>query len=190
MTQFPWSTLRLRPELSLAWLGLSLAACASAGPWGFARDYTPISSESAAAEGVHEYDPVMAGRRFHEWTNKRISVFGVVKKLEEVSGRTRLELGIRVLQDRNLCDTASEDSCRVTVSEHEFAVLHAFVDLKPEDRAGEHRVLPGSLVRVIGLIQKAPDENSGGGAVLDGSYHRHWPHKYFVTTADRDYMLR
>lgn len=189
MTSAPSSIRRLLLPLSLVALAGSVG-CASAGPWGFSRDYTPLDAEEAAAEGSREYDPVMVGRRFHEWVGQSVSVFGVVEGREDTpDGRTDLALSIRVLQDRNLCETAAQDSCRVTVSEHEFAVLHAFVTLQPEAQSGETRLTRGSLVRVIGTISKDPHPKTGG-TVLEGKYYRHWPHKYFVTTKSREYMLR
>ncbi len=170
-------------------LGLALG-CASAGPWGFSREYAPLSPEEDAAAGAKTYDPVMIGRRFHEWKGKPVSVFGIVEEVGKTSsGQTDLTLSVRVLQDRNLCESASEDSCRVTVSEHEFAVLHAYVDLKPAEQSGEHRLLTGSLIRVIGPVSKDNHPKTGG-PLIEASYYRHWPHKYFVTTADREYMKR
>lgn len=183
-----WCRRRLRPwQLALS---LALTGCASAGPWGFSREYSPLDAEEEAADGARSYDPVMIERRFHEWEGKRVSVFGIVERVERSkSGATDLELSVRVLQDRNLCESAAQESCRVTVSEHEFAKLHAWVSLRANEQSGEHRLIPGSLVRVIGLVRKEPHPVTGA-TVLEANYYRHWPHKYFVTTADRDYMKR
>lgn len=132
----------------------------------------------------------MVGRRFHEWSGKRVSVFGIVEEHGTADdGSDRLVLSIRTLQDRNLCESAAEDSCRVTVSEHEFAQLEARVQLKPSEVEGEHRLGRGSLVRVIGKISE-PLDDTAGRYVIVANYYRHWPRKYFVTTADRDYMKR
>ncbi len=170
-------------------LGLALG-CASAGQWGFSREYSPLTPEEEAAEGAKKYDPVMVGRRFHEWKGQPVSIFGIVENVgKSPTGLTDLTLSVRVLQDRNLCETAAEDSCRVTVSEHEFEVLHAYVKLGPEEQSGEHRLIPGSLVRVIGPISDKGHPKTGG-TLLEATYYRHWPAKYFVTTADRDYMKR
>jgi hypothetical protein len=176
----------------MTWLTLgSLAGgCGSGGQWGFSREYSPLSSEENAAEGAREYDPVMVGRKFHEWVGKRVSVFGIVEEHGSADdGSDRLLLSIRTLQDRNLCETGAEDSCRVTVSEHEFAQLDARVQLKPTELEGEHRLGRGSLVRIIGKISK-PRGDDTERYVIVANYYRHWPSKYFVTTADRDYMKR
>ena len=42
-------------------------ACHSAGPYGFARSYQPLSAEDTASEGAREYDPVMAERDKEDW---------------------------------------------------------------------------------------------------------------------------
>jgi hypothetical protein len=175
-----------------------LAVCASllcclgcgAGRWGTARHYEPLSGEEAAAEGAQDFDPVMVGRFFETWAGKRVSVFGVVlDHTLNASGQAELLLSLRVLQDRNLCQSASEDSCLVTVSETEFGNLNARVNLLPGELAGEHRLVRGSLVRIIGSVSKAPHPETGNYVIL-ANYYRHWPPKYFVTTAARTYMTR
>jgi hypothetical protein len=131
----------------------------------------------------------MMERKFHEWEGKRVSVFGVVKEVSTTDdGDDEVLLSVRTLQDRNLCESAAEDSCRVTVSEHEFTTLVARMQLKPSEQSGEHRLAAGSLLRVIGPIAKERHET--GKYVLVANYYRHWPRQYFVTTADRDYMKR
>ncbi len=178
------------PRLAAITIALGVAmGCASAGPWGFSRQYTPLDAEETAAAGAVKYDPVMAERRAAEWVGKPLSVFGIVREVNDSPQGTELLLSVRVLQDRNLCETASESSCRVTVSEHEFGQMVAIVNLRPEERSGEARLITGSLVRVVGPLAAKPDQKTGLHRI-DASYYRHWPHKYFVTTADRDYMLR
>jgi hypothetical protein len=131
----------------------------------------------------------MAERRAEQWQGKPVSVFGIVREIRDAKAGAELHLSVRVLQDRNLCENAAESSCRVTVSEHEFGQMVAAVNLQPEDIAGEGRIITGSLVRVIGSVAAAPHPQSGL-QQLEATYYRHWPHKYFVTTAARDYMLR
>ena len=180
---------RLRASLvALALAGLAAGACHSAGKWGYARSYAPLSEEEDAAEGAREYDPVMIEREPESWRKSKISIFGVVRSRSQAQGGAAyLTLSIRTLADRNLCDEMAEDSCRVTVSDHEFGLIHAVVKLEPEDNIGQLSVGQGSLVRVIGTLTDSVDKNDGM-QVLSASYYRHWPHNYYVTDAERAHM--
>ncbi|HEX3850810.1 MAG TPA: hypothetical protein VHW01_07570, partial [Polyangiaceae bacterium] len=82
-----------------------------------------------------------------------------------------------------------EDTCRVTVSEHEHATLHANVKLESGDDVGQYSVGKGSLLRVIGKLSDEVDHDDGT-PVLRVSYYRHWPRNFFVTTADAAHMTR
>lgn len=167
---------------------LCLVACHSAGPYGFARSYQPASAEESAAEGAREYDPVMAERDREAWKKGKVSLFGVVKQRASAKdGGAYLTLSMRTLSERNLCDDFDEETCRVTVSEHEHAVLHATLTLTRDDEIGAHSVGKGSLVRVIGTLTDEVDP-SDGAPVLRVSYYRHWPRHFFVTTASRSQM--
>jgi hypothetical protein len=173
---------------AVAVAALALAACHSAGPYGYARSYSPLSEEEDAAEGTKEYDPVMIEREPGSWRGQRLSIFGVVKQRSQApGGNAYLTLSVRTLATRNLCDQMDEDTCRVTVSDHEFAVLHAIVKLRPEDDLGKQSLAPGSLVRVIGKLTDGVDKTDGM-QVLKGNYYRHWPRNFYVTMADRDHM--
>jgi hypothetical protein len=164
--------------------------CHSAGPYGYSRSYVALAAEESAEAGAKTYDPVMVQRTPAEWKGKRVSVFGVVKTRTEGSGGAAyLTLSVRSLEARNLCDSEDEDSCRVTVSEREHAVIHAHAKLEAEDEIGQKSVGPGSLVRVIGVIGDDVDQNDGM-PVLRANYYRHWPRNFFVTTADRANMRR
>ena len=166
------------------------AGCHSAGPYGYSRTYTPLDEEEDATKGTKEYDPVMAQRSPDEWKNKKLSVFGVVKtRSPGPGGASDLTLSIRTLEPRNLCDTADEDSCRVTISDREHAVLHALVKLTDEDDIGNVSVGAGSLIRVIGTLSDSVDSNDGT-VVLRATYYRHWPRGFYVTSADRTHMRR
>lgn len=167
---------------------LLLTACSSAGPYGYSRTYTPLSAEDDAAEGAREYDPVMAERDKADWKKNKVSVFGIVNKRSEgPAGMANLTLSVRTLEARNLCDTHDEETCRVTVSQHEFAIVHALVKLAPGDDIGEKSVNRGSLLRVIGKLTDDVDPDDGA-ATLKADYYRHWPRNYFVTTASRPDM--
>ena len=174
-------------RLALA-LPLLLLGCHSAGPYGYSRTYQPLSAEDSAAEGAREYDPVMAERDKEAWKKGSVSLFGVVKsRAAAKDGGAYVLLSMRTLSDRNLCDEFDEDTCRVTVSEHEHATLHATLKLSSEDDIGQYSVGKGSLLRVIGKLTDEVDPDDGT-PVLRVSYYRHWPRNFFVTTASRPDM--
>src|SRR4051812_4791734 len=181
----------VRPVMrqSLAAFALLLvSACSSAGPYGFSRTYAPLSAEEDAIEGAREFDPVMAERDKAEWRKHKTSMFGVVlKRAEGASGMAYVTLSMRNLEVRNLCEALDEQTCRVTVSEHEFAVVHALLKLSPADDIGEKSVNRGSLVRVVGKLTDEVDPEDGT-PVLKADYYRHWPRNFFVTTASRPDM--
>ncbi len=176
---------RLSGVLAAATLALG---CHSAGQYGYARSYEPLSEEEDSAEGAREFDPIMMEREPESWRGTKLSIFGVVKSRSEApGGGAYLTLSVRRLLDRNLCDDMSQDSCRVSVTDHEFGLLHATVKLVPEDDIGKLSLSAGSLVRVIGTLTDNVDKNDGM-QVVKGSYYRHWPRNYFVTDLDRDHM--
>jgi hypothetical protein len=168
----------------LATMALALASCHSGGPYGHAVNYEPYGNEAAAAAGAREYDPVMFQRMPDEWRSKDTSLFGVVtNRGSAASGGTYLTLSVRRLEPRNLCENANdEDSCRVTVSDRDFGVVHAVVALPGEDDVGAHSVGIGSLMRVIGRFGQDLDPNDGA-PILRATYYRHWPRFFYVTKA-------
>lgn len=178
-------------RLSLPASALLLAfatACSSAGPYGYSRTYAPLSAESDAVEGAREFDPVMAERDKAEWTKHKTTLFGVVtKRAEGPAGTAYITLSVRNLEIRNLCEAMDEETCRVTVSEHEFAILHAQLKLVPADDLGEKSLNRGSLVRIVGKLTDEVDKEDGA-SVIKADYYRHWPRNYFVTTASRPDM--
>ena len=180
----------MRSTVWLSLLALSVFGCHSAGQYGYSRSYQPLSAEDKAADGAREYDPVMAERDKDDWKKATISLFAVVKsRAPAKDGGAYLTLSMRKLSDRNLCDDFDEDTCRVTVSEHEHATLHANLKLASEDDVGQYSVGKGSLLRVIGKLSDEVDHDDGT-AVLRVSYYRHWPRNFFVTTADAAHMTR
>ncbi|RYZ09157.1 MAG: hypothetical protein EOO73_05190 [Myxococcales bacterium] len=177
--------MRFRPlALALALLG----GCSSAGPYGYSRTYSALDAEEDAADGAREYDPVMAERDKAEWKKAKISVFGVVNKRAEGPGGTAyVTLSVRTLEARNLCEQMEEESCRVTVGQNEFAVVHALLKLAPKDDLGDKSLNRGSLVRVLGKLTDEVDPEDGT-PVFKAEYYRHWPRNFFVTTASRPDM--
>src|SRR4051812_1376158 len=171
-----------------AFVLLFVTACSSAGPYGFSRTYSPLGAEADAAEGAREYDPVMVERDKADWKKAKISVFGIVQKRSEgPSGMAYVTLSVRTLEVRNLCEALDDQTCRVTVGEHEFAVVHALLKLAPGDDIGEKSLNRGSLVRVLGKLTDEVDPEDGT-SVLKADYYRHWPRNFFVTTASRPDM--
>lgn len=165
-------------------------ACHSPGPYGYALEYAPLSEEVDAAEDAVDLDPVMAARDPKLWKTKRVSVFGVVEQRAELqNGKTRLTLNLRTLSRRNLCDAEGEPTCRVTVSAKGHGELLATAKLTEADDSGRDSLKAGSLVRVVGLL-RYPSGQDGVEPVLDARYYRHWPHREFVTTDARDYLMR
>ena len=167
---------------------LFVTGCSSAGPYGFSRTYSPLDAEEDAAEGAKEYDPVMAERDKAEWRKTKVSLFGIVnKRAVGAGGMAYVTLSVRTLEVRNLCEELDEATCRVTVGEREFAIVHALLKLSPGDDLGEKSLNRGSLVRVLGKLSDEVDPEDGT-PVLKAEYYRHWPRNFFVTTASRPDM--
>ena len=144
--------------------------------------------EAGAAEGARDYDPVMVERDKADWKKAKISVFGIVQKRSEgPAGMAYVTLSVRTLEVRNLCEALDEQTCRVTVGQHEFAVVHALLKLAPGDDIGEKSVNRGSLVRVLGKLTDDVDPDDGT-PIFKADYYRHWPRNFFVTTASRPDM--
>jgi hypothetical protein len=115
-------------------------------------------------------------------------LFGVVTaRAPGGGGATNLALSVRRLEPRNLCSNGNdEDTCRVTVSDRDFGVVHALVALKGEDDVGERSVAVGSLIRIVG--QLGQDVDTGGEPTIRASFYRHWPRHYYVTKSNADTM--
>jgi hypothetical protein len=182
--------LRVRARVAVVALGLLLSGCNSAGRWGFSRVYSPASEEEDSAREAREYDPVMIAREPESFRGAMLSVFGIVtERAQGKGGFAYLTLSMRTLAERNLCESADEQTCRVTVSDREHAVVHASVKLAPGDDIGPESLQVGALVRVIGKLTDNVD-GTDGMPVLAASYYRHWPRNYFVTTASAPHMRR
>ena len=136
-----------RSGLALALVSvLAVAGCRSAGPYGYAAQYAPTGDEQAATTGAREYDPVMYGREPEAWRKSRSALFGLVTgRAPGPGGAAYLTLSVRKLETRNLCTNANdEDTCRVTVSDRDFGIVHVLAALRPEDDMGEHSTGVGS----------------------------------------------
>ncbi len=166
-----------------------LAGCRGAGPYGYAPKYVPTSDEETSQAGAREYDPVMYAREPDAWRKSRSTLFGVVRgRAPGPGGQAYLTLSVRRVEPRNLCTNANdEDTCRVTVTDRDFGVVHALVALRPEDDVGEKSVGIGSLVRVIGQFGEDVDSNDGA-PIIRGTFYRHWPRYYYVTSSRADLM--
>jgi hypothetical protein len=167
----------------------ALAGCRSAGPYGYAAQYAPTSDEKTAMAGAREYDPVMYGREADAWRKSKTALFGVVtSRAPGPGGAAYLTLKVRKLETRNLCSNANdEDTCRVTVSDRDFGVVHVLSRLRPDDDMGEHSIGIGSLIRAVGVFGEDVDP-ADGGPVLRASFYRHWPRYFYVTRSSADLM--
>jgi hypothetical protein len=167
----------------------SLAACHGAGAYGYAPNYVATSDEESAITGAREYDPVMYQREPDTWRKSKTVLFGIVTgRGPGPGGAAYLTLSVRRLEPRNLCTNGNdEDTCRVTVSDRDFGVVHALSALRPEDDVGEHSVTAGSLVRIAGQFGEDVDPQDGA-PVLRGSFYRHWPRHFYVTKANAETM--
>lgn len=170
------------PFAALTFLGALTTACAGAGAYGHAPQYVPLDDETAAVAGAREYDPVMVERQPEDWRKGKVVLFGVVQRRSPgPGGQALLELTVRRLEPRNLCDSEhDDDSCRVTIDDKDFGVVYALVSLRGGDDTGPHAVGPRSLLRVVGTLGQdvSPDD---GAPILHATYYRHWPPFYYVT---------
>jgi hypothetical protein len=173
------------------WVSLVLfvLACGGAGPYGHAVNYVPLGDEEKAIKSAREYDPVMFQRQPEQWRGKPVTLFGVVtNRTAGAGGNAYVTLSVRRLEPRNACDSnADEDTCRVTVSDADFGLVHGLAVLHGEDDVGEHSVGIGSMVRFVGTFGEDIDPNDGG-AVMRVTYYRHWPRGFYVTKAAAQQM--
>ena len=181
-------------RLRLGLLGLTLvvgsSACSSAGPYGYSKSYSPSDEEEDAVENASEYDPVMAQREPDSWKKQKVTLFGIVTSRKDgQGGAAYLTLSMRTLANRNLCDDFDEETCRVTVSDKEHAVVHVLAKLKGDDNLGKLSVGAGSLVRVVGKLSDNVDPDDGM-PVLEVQFYRHWPRDFYVTNAASSHMRR
>ena len=167
----------------------ALAGCRSAGPYGYAAQYSPTSDEQAAQAGAREYDPVMYGREAESWRKSKTALFGVVtSRAPGPGGAAYHTLKVRKLETRNLCSNANdEDTCRVTVSDRDFGIVHVLAALRPDDDMGEHSMGVGSLVRAVGSFGEDVDPKDGA-PILRATFYRHWPRYFYVTRSSADLM--
>ena len=132
-------------------LAFALSACASSGPYGHSPAYAPLGDEETAAAGSKEYDPVMAKRsRRQVERRRRQPLQGSCSRAAQAPAETPTRSSsVRTLEPRNLCDSSDEDTCRVTVSDHEHAVVHVPLALDRGRRPVASTASdPRSLVRV------------------------------------------
>jgi hypothetical protein len=167
----------------------ALSGCRSAGPYGYAAEYAPTSEEQSAQAGAREYDPVMYAREPEAWRKGSAALFGIVtSRAPGPGGAAYLTLSVRKLETRNLCTNANdEDTCRVTVSDRDFGVVHVLAALKPQDDMGEHSTGVGSLVRAVGVFGEDIDP-ADGKPTMRASFYRHWPRYFYVTRSSAELM--
>ena len=169
--------------LALLAAGSAVGACHSPGPYSHAILYAPLPEEERASKGALEFDPVMSKRRPDDY--RKTAFFGVVvARTPGAAGLSNLTVSLRTREQRNICANRNdEDTCRVTVSDTEFGVLHALVIVRPEDDIGEFALAPGSLVRVVANY-KGDSDASDGLPTVRATYYRHFPRHFYRTRAD------
>jgi hypothetical protein len=171
-------------------VALVVASCQSAGPYGHSKVYSPLGAEASAVAANREYDPLLAERSLDKLKGRSVWLFGVVtNRGSGPGGAAYVALSLRTVQQRNLCESDDEDSCRVTVSEREMGRAHALLALAAEDDMGQESVGLGSLLRIVGTITQDLDPNDGT-PILRASYYRHWPRGFYVTTKSAGHMKR
>jgi hypothetical protein len=175
------------------WIALALpliVSCRSAGPYGHSKIYSPLGDEEHAVSGSPQYDGLLAERSFDKVKGKSTWLFGVVtNRGSGPGGAAYVALSLRTLQQRNLCDSDDEDTCRVTVSDREMGRVHVLLSLSADDDLGEHSVGIGSLVRIEGSVTSDIDPTDGT-PIIRVSYYRHWPRGFYVTTKASGAMKR
>jgi hypothetical protein len=181
--------MRLALTLAFAAFAIGAVGCRSAGPYGYAPQYTATSDEQTATTGTREYDPVMYAREPEAWRKSKVALFGLVTgRAPGPGGAAYLTLSIRKLETRNLCTNANdEDSCRVTVSDRDFGIVHVLAALRPDDDMGAHSVGVGSLLRSVGGFGEDVDP-ADGAPVMRATFYRHWPRYFYVTRSSADLM--
>jgi hypothetical protein len=181
MPSFTLNAIRWFPALFLLGCG--------GGPYGHSVRYVPTSAEASAMAVARDFDPIMFERDPDAWRQGTTSLVGVVtSRAAGPLGEAYLAVSVRRLEPRNLCASANdEDTCRVTVTDRAFGMVHVVVALKGEDETGDKAVAPGSLVRVAGRLVEHVDRNDCA-PVLRASFYRHWPRHYYVTRASAETM--
>jgi len=180
----PMSTENRAVLAALALLVTLVAGCHGAGPYGHSPRYVELDDETTATAGAREYDPVMVERQQEQWRKGTITLFGVVlSRAAGPGGQAMLKLGVRRLDPRNLCENEhDDDTCRVTVSDKDFGVVYALVQLRGDDDVGPKAVGQRSLVRIAATLGQ--DTSPADGApILHASWYRHWPVFTWVTRA-------
>jgi hypothetical protein len=169
---------------------LAGSGCHSGGPYGHSKIYAPTGDEERAISAAKEYDPVMAQRAPEQWRNKPIALFGVVtNRGSGPGGAAYVALSVRALEPRNLCESDDEDTCRVAVSDREYARIHVLLNLVADDDLGEHSVGMSSLLRVVGKVGDDIDPIDGT-PIVRANFYRHWPRGFFVTAKAAAVMRR
>jgi len=163
--------------------------CGSGGQYGFARTYQPLIPEKGHFEKAQELPYEQVKTAPYDFKETEVAWFGVVENIRELpDGQSELQLAVRVHQARHLCHDEYEDSCRITVSETSTGKFLVRLKLNPREKAGKERVWVGSLFKIYG--RPTGDYDDKGDPVLEVTYYRHWPHGYYVTTAQRSAMKR
>ncbi len=169
----------------------SLAGCASAGRYGYAREYVVLSEERSYSDRADEtavYDEVR--RMPDRFSDRLLSWWGIVTDIDTSSnGAARVTMQLRTHQPRHLCEDETDASCRVTINDRDGGSFTAVVTLSPDDQAGENRVQALSVLRVYGTVMQG-EVSREGGPLIRPQYYRHWPRRQHVTGSPAAALLR
>lgn len=163
---------------------LLAVACHSPGLYGHAPKYAPLAAEESALAGAKELSAEGARKKPEDYQKTPGWFFGVVvHRVPGPAGAAYLTLSVRKLEADNLCGKKDdEDTCRVTVSDAEFGVVHAVLTLHGEDDTGPTAVAPGSLLRLVGPLASGSDKEDGA-PIMRPTYFRHFPPHTYATKA-------
>ena len=174
--------------VGLCWM-IGLLGCGASNPYGFGREYAPMSDEEQYYEHAADVSYEEVRRDPRAYSGQLLGWFGVVDGAKRLpSGEVALALDLRFHQPRHLCNDQFESSCRVTISQRSGGPFSTTVRLRPDDASGSERLNVGSLVKVYGSPNGDFDDR--GGPILVAKWYRQWPHGAYVSTAGQNSMRR
>jgi hypothetical protein len=170
---------------------VTIAAGCGGGQYGYARYYAPYGAEDDFLDRAEPLSYEEVRRDPADFQDTLVGWFGIVQSEPEIdpaTGQATVVLNFRAHQNRHLCRTEHEDSCRVTVSERPGGSFSARLVVREADREGAERLNVGSLLRVYGTATL--DFNDEGGPILETQHYRHWPRGTYVNTGHAGVMRR
>jgi hypothetical protein len=174
-----------RAALALVAMVLVGAGCGGS-TYGHAPRYVPSGDEEQAVAGAAPYDAAAAGKRGdaepRAGAARAVTLFGVVEsRAAGPGGQALLKMTVRSLEPKNDCARAGDDdSCRVTVSDKDFGVVWALVELRADDDVGPRAVGQRSLLRLVGSVGQDVSP-ADGTPIVHARWYRHWPAQEYLS---------